>query len=71
MAKDDEFDLVITPAVCAADRPDQTTEEQIDESEKHGLDLHEMEAQFYGKAGHEGGALVSVPHNQSMPTAWS
>jgi hypothetical protein len=39
MAKDGEFDLVIERDVRAADEPDQTTQQQIDESEEHVLDL--------------------------------
>jgi hypothetical protein len=39
MTKDGEFDLVIKHAVRAADGPDQTPQQQIDESEEHVLDL--------------------------------
>jgi hypothetical protein len=39
MTKDGEFDLVFEHAVRAADGPDQATQQQIDESEEHVLDL--------------------------------
>jgi len=39
MAKDGEFDLVIERAIRAADEPNQTTQQQIGESEEHRLDL--------------------------------
>jgi len=39
MAKDSEFDLVIERAIRGADEPNQTTQQQIDESEEHVLDL--------------------------------
>jgi hypothetical protein len=39
MAKDGQFDLVIERAIRAAVGPDQTTQEQIGESEERVLDL--------------------------------
>jgi hypothetical protein len=39
MAKDGEFDLVTQHAIRAADGPDHTPQQQIDESEEHVLDL--------------------------------
>ena len=39
MAKDSEFDLVTQRAIRAADEPDQTPQQQIDESEEQVLDL--------------------------------
>jgi hypothetical protein len=39
MAKDGEFDLVIERTIRAADEPNQTPQQQIDESEERVLDL--------------------------------